>query len=179
MTCNFHEYLSQFYQSVVSILNPEYSLVHLNLFRPTRAVAVIFINNHNQILLERCGWDREKLTFPKGAVEHNETFTEAAEREVYEELGIKLFLSPSPTLDLSQNITKFTYSMVDAHYQLVYLIAIKTTLMINEFNPLSRDEVESVFYVGVKELKNVLGQFGKPWSDAQFMKKALKSVGIE
>lgn len=59
----------------------------------------IILHKNNKILLVQSGWD-QPWGAPKGKVEDNETYQEAAVREVQEEVGINLRVQDIETSEL-------------------------------------------------------------------------------
>ncbi len=68
--------------------NPVYKL-YCFVFRPKSLGVKVIVENYNKFLMVRIGYAHKKFTFPGGGVEKNESFEEAAKRELEEETGIK------------------------------------------------------------------------------------------
>jgi 8-oxo-dGTP pyrophosphatase MutT (NUDIX family) len=56
-------------------------------------VAAIILQNDGIVLIERKIYDERYYVFPGGSIEKGESFLCALKRELYEELGYKLFSS--------------------------------------------------------------------------------------
>jgi 8-oxo-dGTP pyrophosphatase MutT (NUDIX family) len=68
--------------------NPVYKL-YCFIFRPKSLGVKVIVENDKKFLMVRIGYAHKKFTFPGGGVEKNESFEEAAKRELEEETGIK------------------------------------------------------------------------------------------
>jgi len=60
------------------------------IFRPRRKGVKIIVQHDGKILFVRLGYAHKSWTIHGGGVKRNESFEEAAKRETYEEVGIKL-----------------------------------------------------------------------------------------
>jgi len=70
--------------------NPIYKLYCFVFRLKSIGVKVIVENNDNKLLMVRIGYAHKCWTFPGGGVRKNESFQEAAQRELEEETGIKV-----------------------------------------------------------------------------------------
>jgi 8-oxo-dGTP pyrophosphatase MutT (NUDIX family) len=68
--------------------NPIYKF-YCFIFRPKSLGVKVVVENNNKILMVRISYSHKKWTFPGGGVEKGESFKEAAQRELEEEVGIK------------------------------------------------------------------------------------------
>jgi 8-oxo-dGTP pyrophosphatase MutT (NUDIX family) len=83
---NFKQKTKKFYYF---FKNPIYKF-YCFIFRPkSLGVKVVVENSKGEILMVRISYSHKKWTFPGGGVEKNESFKQAAIRELEEEVGIK------------------------------------------------------------------------------------------
>jgi 8-oxo-dGTP pyrophosphatase MutT (NUDIX family) len=69
--------------------NPIYK-VYCFIFRPKSLGVKIVVENNDKLLMVRIGYAHKRFTFPGGGVKKNESFKDAAKRELEEEVGIKI-----------------------------------------------------------------------------------------
>lgn len=64
----------------------------MNRFKMIASSYLILVRNGNVLLLRRknTGYEDDKYSLPAGHVEDNESLTQAASREIFEEIGIRL-----------------------------------------------------------------------------------------
>lgn len=112
---------------------------------PPKAGIVLFNNDYSKVLLVSNNYNSEgtspKLGLPKGHIEDGESSSECAEREVYEETGIKIEI-PLTTRFLTVNNSKY------------YLFVLKNTL-INKFYPIDTNEIRDCKFVELTNLSNL------------------------
>lgn len=129
----------------------ELKLQSLPMVSPNRAVCVFVTDVAKEYtLLLQCGYNTRKYSFMKGAIEPGEAPEVAAERELYEELGIHYDFSRinSPFYGLDKHgIPEDEFPVqklvLDTDYQLIYVFYIKLDLD-QTFTPLSKEEVSLV-----------------------------------
>lgn len=76
-------------RSFYLIVNP-IRLTYWFIFRPKTKGVKCVVENEGRFLLVKLSYSHKKWTIPGGGVNQNETLEEAARREVFEEVGIKL-----------------------------------------------------------------------------------------
>jgi 8-oxo-dGTP diphosphatase len=59
---------------------------------PRQGAAAAIVDGHGRLLLVKESYDRQRYTFPGGAVEHGESVLDAAVRETHEETGLVVTL---------------------------------------------------------------------------------------
>lgn len=81
-----------FYQKIKKLYyffrNPIYK-IYCFIFRPKSLGVKVVVENNDKLLMVRIGYAHKRFTFPGGGVNKNESFEEAAKRELEEEVGIK------------------------------------------------------------------------------------------
>ncbi len=115
-----------------------------------REVFVIIQNRKNEILLQKRKdnllWDSSS----GGHFPHNQTYEEAAIREVFEELGVKI-----KKTDLEKVAKEEIHSTKIVNNRIVEIFLIKKDFKLAEFN-IDKMELEEVKYFSKTELKQML-----------------------
>jgi isopentenyl-diphosphate Delta-isomerase len=121
---------------------------------PHREVYMYLINAHNEILLQRRVdnglWDHSSAGhFPK-----DESYSEAAVREFFEELGIKL---------QKKDFTKIGYERLETitakkrNIRFVTIYVVKKDIALSDFR-LQKEEVEEVKYFSATAIRKLIAQ---------------------
>lgn len=110
------------------------------------AVAIIYIENNNeQFLIQKTSEEKGgRYSATSGHVEHNEKPIDTIKREVKEELGIDIS---------NENIIELGYLVVD--FPVRFIFYLKKDIKPSDIS-LQKEEVESVFYMNLNEIKEVI-----------------------
>lgn len=103
-----------------------------------RKAGVVLTNNHSQILLVQ-GRDTGKWSFPKGKIKYGESIIQCAQRECFEETGIRLTIPKGCERFMSSG---HVYFFVDYHQKI-------------ECNPIAKREIVRCKWFTPKELNGL------------------------
>ena len=133
------------------------------------AVAIIYIeNDNNEFLIQKTSKQKgSRYSSTSGKIRHDEEPIEAIKREVKEELGI----------DISKdNIINLGHIVVD--FPVRFIFYMRKNVNINDL-VLQKDEVESVSYMNINELKKVIEQGLMHKAHTKILERVLKYKKLE
>ncbi len=128
------------------------------------AVAIIYIeNDNNEFLIQKTSKEKGGLYSSTGGhVNHNEEPIDTIKREVKEELGIDIS---------NDNIISLGYLVYD--FPVRFIFYLKKNIDINDI-VLQKDEVESVSYMSIDEIRDIIDKGLMHNAHAKVLEKVLE-----
>lgn len=155
----------------VKLGTKERDLVHTeNLWH--REISVWILNEKKEVLIQKRSGNKKqapnKYGLCAGHIDPNETETQSAVREIFEETGIKLEEKDLEYIDLYVNDV-----VGNKHFKYIYFA--RTNMKISEM-VMQEEEVSELKYITLKELRKIVEEENPDYtfSNKSYMKKIIK-----